>query len=102
MINIDAKNPTKDKESRAQTLRAMMRAGKVKFDKSAEFYPDLEEEMLHFPKWPTVDQVDAMAWLAMLVSEMVQGNTFAEEEDEEWQEEFDDEQESGISMVTGY
>jgi len=100
-INIDAKPPTKDKESRAQTLRAMMRAGKVKFDKEADWYPDLEEEMLHFPKWPTVDQVDALAWLALLVSEMVEGYTAREEEEEEWYEEHEFEY-TGISAVTGY
>lgn len=100
-INIDAKAPTKDKESRAQTLRAMMRAGKVKFDKEASWYPDLEEEMLHFPKWPTVDQVDALAWLALLVSEMIEGPTEREYEDEEWeQDHYQDDM--GICMTTGY
>ncbi len=100
-INIDAKAPTKDKESRAQTLRAMMRAGKVKFDKEAEWYPDLEEEMLHFPKWPTVDQVDAMAWLALLVAEMAEGMTSEEEYEEEWDEDHEFE-ELGASAITGY
>lgn len=101
-INIDAKNPSKDKESRAQTLRAMMRAGKIKFDKEADWYADLEEEMLHFPKWPTLDQVDSLAWLAMLVSEMVEGNTYAEQEDEEWEDEFDQDYDEGICATTGY
>lgn len=101
-INIDAKNPTKDKESRAQTLRAMMRAGKVKFDKEADWYPDLEQELIHFPKWPTIDQVDALAWLAMLVSEMAEGYTIKEQEEEEWDDEFQDQIEIGVSLVTGY
>lgn len=100
-INIDAKNPTKDKESRAQTLRAMMRAGKVKFDKEASWYPDLEEELLHFPKWPAVDQVDALAWLALLVSEMSEGLTPEEQYDEEWQDEHQ-EVSFGASAITGY
>jgi len=102
-INIDAKPPTKDKESRAQTLRAMMRAGRVKFDKEAEWYPDLEEEMLHFPKWPTVDQVDALAWLALLVAEMAEGLTEQEEYEEEWEEEhIDFDAGAGASAITGY
>lgn len=100
-INIDAKPPTKDKESRAQTLRAMMRAGQVKFDKEADWYPDLEEELLHFPKWPTVDQVDALAWLALLVSEMVEGPTFEEVEEDEWENDHEYE-DFNISAVTGY
>lgn len=101
-LNIDAKPPTKDKEARAQTLRAMMRAGQVKFDKEADWYPDLEEEMLHFPKWPTVDQVDALAWLAMLVNEMVEAPTREEMEKEEWEDEFWDQQEQGVCLTTGY
>lgn len=100
-INIDAKAPTKDKESRAQTLRAMMRAGRVRFDKEADWYPDLEEELLHFPKWLTCDQVDALAWLALLVNEMVEAPTQAEYEDMEWEREHHQEP-IGISFVTGY
>jgi len=98
---IDAQPPTKDKESRAQTLRAMMRAGQVKFDKEAEWYPDLEEELLHFPKWTTCDQVDALAWLALLVHEMIEAPTREEYEDEEWElahDGFD----YGLNEVTGY
>jgi len=101
-INIDAKNPSKDKETRAQTLRAMMRAGKVRFDKEAEWYAGLEEEMLHFPKWPTVDQVDALAWLAMLVTEMDSGLTESEAYDEEWDEEFNEDADEGVCATTGY
>ncbi len=100
-INIDAKAPTKDKESRAQTLRAMMRAGQVYFDKEASWYADLEEELLNFPKWTTCDQVDALAWLALLVHEMIEAPTLKETEEEEWLE---DHQylELGANSVTGY
>jgi predicted phage terminase large subunit-like protein len=101
-INIDAKSPTKDKEQRAQTLRAMMRAGMVYFDKEAEWYPDLEEEMLHFPKWPTVDQVDAMAWLGMLVNEMVEAPTQQEYEDELYEDELEQFWDFGANATTGY
>lgn len=102
-INIDAKNPTKDKEARAQTLKAMMRAGRIKFDKEADWYADLEEEMLHFPKWPTVDQVDAFAWLCLLVANMAEGLTQEEEYEEEWEDSHDlQDLELGASVVTGY
>lgn len=100
-LHIDAKPPTKDKESRAQTLRAMMRAGQVKFDKEAEWYPDLEEELLHFPKWSTCDQVDALAWLALLVNDMIEAPTAEEYENEEWESEHQNFYE-GLNAVTGY
>ena len=99
-INIDAKPPTKDKLARAQTIRAMMRAGRVKFDKTASWYADLEEEMLHFPKWTYKDQVDTIAWLGLMIEEMAEGLTPEEIEDEEWEEEFYEP--IGISPVTGY
>ncbi len=100
-LNVDAKPPTKDKESRAQTLRAMMRAGQVKFDKEAEWYPDLEEELIHFPKWTTCDQVDALAWLALLVHEMIEAPTAQEYDEEVWDLEHQNYYE-GINTVTGY
>lgn len=101
-INIDAKPPTKDKESRAQTIRAMMRAGQVRFDKTADWYPDLEEEMLHFPKWTSVDQVDALAWLALMVNEMVEAPTDADIDEEEYEAMLVDDFEFEVNPVTGY
>lgn len=100
-INIDAKNPTKDKEARGQTLRAMMRAGRVRFDKEADWYADLEEEVVHFPKWPTLDQADCLAWLALLVNDMVEAPTDSEAEDEEYEAEWDEEV-YGRNGTTGY
>ena len=100
-INLDAKPPTKDKLARAQTIRAMMRAGRVYFDKEAEWYPDLEEEMLHFPKWPYKDQVDTIAWLGLMIEEMAEGLTQEELDDEDYEEEWEDEQ-YGQSTITGY
>lgn len=100
-INLDAKPPTKDKLARAQTIRAMMRAGRVYFDKEAEWYADLEEEMLHFPKWTYKDQVDTIAWLGLMIEEMAQGLTTEEMEDEDYEDEWEDE-EDGISAITGY
>src|SRR6185436_21145462 len=41
VINIDDRAPTKDKDKRGQSIRARMRAGKVRFDKNSEWYPAL-------------------------------------------------------------
>jgi len=102
-ISIDSKPATKDKEARAQSIRAMMRAGKVRFNKEAAWYPDLEEELLHFPKWKYKDQVDMLAWLGLMIAQMSEGYTAQQLEEDE----FDDEYEKsysgqGVSMVTGY
>lgn len=101
-INIDAKPPTKDKLARAQSIRARMRAGKVRFNKKAAWYPDFEEELLHFPKWPYKDQVDMFAWLGLMLDEMIEAPTEEEWDEDAYNEEWADEGEQGICITTGY
>lgn len=101
-INIDAKSPTKDKLARAQSIRARMRAGKVKFNKNADWYPDFEEELLHFPKWPYKDQVDMFAWLGLMLDEMVEAPTMEQWEEDMYEDEWGEEDDLGICITTGY
>ena len=101
-INIDAKSPTKDKLARAQSIRARMRAGKVRFNKQAEWYPDFEEELLHFPKWQYKDQVDMFAWLGLMLDEMIEAPTEEEWDEDAYDEEWSDYNEQGINTITGY
>ena len=117
-INIDAKPPTKDKLARAQSIRARMRAGKVRFNKEAEWYPDFEEELLHFPKWPYKDQVDMFAWLGfiapikpgsamfawlgLMLDEMIEAPSEEEWEKEQYENEWNDYDDEGICTITGY
>jgi len=101
-INIDAKPPTKDKLARAQSIRARMRAGKVRFNKEAEWYADFEEELLHFPKWPYKDQVDMFAWMGLMLDEMVEAPTDAEWTEEQLDGEEEDFDYTGFCQTTGY
>lgn len=101
-LPVDTGTPSKDKDQRAQAIRARMRAGKVRFDKKAEWYPDLEEELVNYPKHPRVDQVDAIAWLGLALEEMIEPPTKQEEEDEEYREVLDLYQSLGRSSTTGY
>lgn len=101
-IPYDDKAPTKDKLARARAFQYRMRAGNVRFDKEADWYTDYEEELAHFPKWPTLDQVDASAWLGDLISEELAAPSEKELEEEEYQNLLEDQAEMGISMVTGY
>jgi predicted phage terminase large subunit-like protein len=95
--------PTKDKDQRAQSIRNRMRAGKVRFNKDAEWYPDFEEELVNYPKFPRVDQVDAYAWLGLTLEEMTEPATRQEEEDEQYEQMLEqDSGEFGRSAVTGY
>jgi predicted phage terminase large subunit-like protein len=101
-INISSKAPTKDKDKRAQSIRARMRAGKVRFNKEAEWYADFEEELLKYPKAPFKDQVDAISWLGLMLEEMIEPETDKELEEEEYQMAFEEHTSMGRCASTGY
>lgn len=93
--------PTKDKQARARSFQARFRAGGVKFDKTATWYPDLEEEMVRFPRARHDDQVDALSWLGLIVDQVQDADTPEEEEEYEYNKALSS-QLSGRSLVTGY
>jgi len=98
----DSKPPLKDKQSRARAFQYRTRAGNVKFDKQADWYASYEEELVHFPKWPYMDQVDASAWLGDLISEELEAETDQELEEYGYQRMIDQDWEFGADPVTGY
>jgi predicted phage terminase large subunit-like protein len=101
-INIDSQSPTKDKDKRAQSIRARMRAGKVRFNKEADWYADFEDELTKYPKSAFKDQVDAFAWLGLMLEEMVTPQTDKEIEDDEYREAFEAHYPTGRCSTTGY
>jgi len=86
-LNIETKVPSKDKEFRAQSIRARMRAGGCRFDKSADWFPEFELECLQFPRSKNDDQVDAFAWLGLTLDKMIDGPTEKELEKDLFEEE---------------
>jgi phage terminase large subunit-like protein len=94
--------PTKDKQTRARSFQARFRAGGVKFDKSAIWYPDLEEEMVRFPKARHDDQVDALSWLGLIVDQVQDADTPEEEDEYEYENAKRQHQQDGRSQITGY
>ena len=101
-LNIDDRPPTKDKDKRARSIQARTRAGKVKFDKEADWYPDLEEELSKYPKFAYKDQFDAFAWLGLMLEEMVNPLTDEEEAEVEYQEQYYQHMPTGRCAYTGY
>lgn len=101
-LNIDPRSPTKDKDKRAQSIKARMRAGKVRFNKEAEWYAAFEDELVKFPKAPFKDQVDAFAWLGLMLEEMIEPSTDKEIEDEEYQMAYEEHNTQGRCATTGY
>ena len=94
--------PTKDKQTRARSFQARFRAGGVKFDKAATWYPDLEEEMVRFPKARHDDQVDALSWLGLIVDQVQDADTPEEEDEFEYEKARRQHQQDGRSQITGY
>ena len=100
-MNLYPMTPTKDKMSRARSLQARMRSGGIRFDKDSSWYPALEDEMVRFPKDRHDDQVDALAWIGLVLDQIQDAPTAKELEDEDYEQEFG-QQFVGRSVYTGY
>jgi predicted phage terminase large subunit-like protein len=100
-INLNPLTPTKDKQSRARSLQARMRAGGVKFETDADWFPALQAEMLRFPKDINDDQVDALSWIGLTLDQLSLPQTDREIEDEYYQD-LESTMPLGRSAVTGY
>lgn len=98
------KHGGKDKISRARSIQARMRAKAVKFDKGADWYPSFEDELTRFPRDTHDDQVDAFAYLGLLLDRMIEAPTIEEQEEELFEDELREygNERSGRSVVTGY
>lgn len=102
--NITAVSPSSDKLTRARSIQARMRAGGVKFDKVADWYYDFEDEAAIFPRGKHDDQIDALAYVGLIVDKMIAGATRRELQNEEYEEEYEQSglAEAGRSSYTGY
>jgi len=103
-LNLNPETPTKDKEQRARSIQGRMRAGGVRFDKNASWYPELEQEMLTFPKGKHDDIVDFLAWIGLTLDKHIPAQTVLELEEEAWEEEWHTSgyADEGRSAITGY
>ena len=95
--------PSADKITRARSIQARMRANACKFDKDAEWYQTFEEELMRFPRDRHDDQVDAFAYMGLMLDKMFEANTPEEDDDIEYLASLQDyEQETGRNQITGY
>ena len=83
---------------------SVVNAARVSFDKTSDWYPTFEDELCKFPRGRHDDQVDAFAYLGMLLNTLVAAETRDEIEEEEYELELE---QSGINLhgrnsVTGY
>ena len=104
-INIIPLKPSRqDKQTRARSMQARMRAGAVKFDKQAEWYQTYEDELMRFPRDKHDDQVDATAYLGLMIDKIIDAPTKEEIEDEEYERDKNEGglNEQGRNTTTGY
>jgi predicted phage terminase large subunit-like protein len=74
-----------DKERRARSIQARIRAGRVEFDHKASWWPAFLEEMIYFPRGSYADQVDALAWIGIMLDKMVTVLTDKQKADNEYE-----------------
>lgn len=104
-INIEPMTASQDKIKRARALQARMRAGRVEFDHDADWFPDMQQELIHFPRGKYMDQVDALSWIPLGLDKLYQVSTFEEMEEEKYQQEYEETSDMfmlGASEITGY
>lgn len=110
-INFEPILPVKDKATRGRSLQKRMRAGLCKFDKKAEWYPGMEQELLRFTGTAAAtldDQFDSAALLSRGFDDLsqVEPEDFYDEEDWEQERGFWNRGkvhgDGGRNQVTGY
>jgi predicted phage terminase large subunit-like protein len=101
---IPLKHMGKDKITRARSIQARMRAKGVKFDKDSDWYPIFENEALTFPRGKNDDQVDAFAYLGMMLDKIIEAPTKQEMEDDAYRDELieSESDELGRNEISGY
>lgn len=98
------KHGGKDKISRARSIQGRMRAGGIRFDKNADWYPSFEDELCKFPRGTKDDQVDAFAYIGIMLDSLIEAPTKEEQEDEEYYDKLRESRvdTSGRNAYTGY
>lgn len=103
-INTVLLKPSGDKLTRARSIQARMRSGACRFDKDAEWYQAFEDQLLRFPRDKHDDQVDAWAYLGLMLDRMWEAPTEKEAEEEEYRSYVSESigVDSGRSTICGY
>ena len=101
-INIEGIVPSKSKRTRARPLQKEMRAHNVEWDKDADWYPEVEQELLRFDKATHDDDVDSTGIIFLGLNKMEDAPTSEELDEDEYYEELDSFFELGRNPVCGY
>lgn len=102
-LNLVLLSPSVDKLTRARSIQARMRSGACKFDKESDWYQAFEDELMRFPRDKHDDQVDAWAYMGLMLDKMWEAPTQQETDEEEYRSiRRENDFNEGRSQVTGY
>jgi hypothetical protein len=80
-----------------------MKAKRVRFDKSADWYDDVEQEMLQFPRGGHDDVVDTLSQIGLALDAVITPPSEDELDQEEYHREMSESgSQQGRSRTTGY
>lgn len=104
ILNILTVRPTEKKIVRAKSFQKRMQVGGVKFDTEAEWFKELKQECLNFPRAEHDDRVDALAYIGLYLDRLTSSPDAKELADEAYREEMENSDilDAGRSVVTGY
>ena len=105
-LNINTVTPTKSKTTRGRSIQAMHKAGAIRYDHDASWYPDFYSEMQTItdsgPRGKHDDTFDAFAYVGLTIDQYFEAQSDKEIEDEEYESLFEDYHEMGRCASTGY
>jgi predicted phage terminase large subunit-like protein len=105
-LNIVKMTPTQSKTMRARSIQAMHKAGMLRYDKKASWYPDFESELLTIsesgPRGKHDDFFDAFAYVGLTIDQYFEAQSDEELEDEEYEEMYESYHDMGRCASTGY
>ena len=106
ILTINKETPTQSKTMRASSIRGMHKAGAIKYDKEASWWPGFHAELMMVaesgPRGKHDDMFDAFAYLGLTVDKFYDAQSDEEIEDEEYEEAFEDMHSLGRCHNTGY
>lgn len=102
--NLIGIKPSQDKMTRARAIQARMRAHAVRFEQDADWFQPFKDELMRFPRDKHDDQVDAFAYIGLILEKMFEAPTKLEQEEEIYADELrqSGHGDAGRSPVTGY
>jgi predicted phage terminase large subunit-like protein len=105
-INIHKETPTQSKTMRARSIQGAHKAGAIKYDKQASWYPDFESELLMVadsgPRGKHDDYFDAFAYVGLTIDQYWEAQSDEELEEEEYELAFEEMHSMGRNPDTGY